>query len=255
MSKVITLFENDIGQRSWTHPQVALQRAAAVSLRCHCYQNGRLRKWFGLKKIPRRRKTFGMMMVKKSYHTSASLGLPQAWTSTKMTRPYFDPVLKSKQFINYSHTLNLTSSILTIDLKPGERKLGCIPYSQPHAWRPVKTNEIKMFWETLKHTTSKWKCLWVGHNSMRSKPGEVLARVFHCEQSDPNQWRHICGKSIKVLWAKSEIGFATDKIVLFDEAETNLSPSKSSVDGGGRQRGASLAGAGRGSFSRAGGQL
>ena len=85
------------------------------------------------------------MMVKKSYHTSASLGLPQAWTSTKMTRPYFDPVLKSKQLINYSHTLNLTSSILTIDLKPGERKLGCIPYSQPHAWRPVNTNEIKMF--------------------------------------------------------------------------------------------------------------
>ena len=49
----------DIGQRSWTHPQVALQRAAAVSLRCHCHQNSwlrRLRKWFGLKKIPRRRK-------------------------------------------------------------------------------------------------------------------------------------------------------------------------------------------------------
>ena len=89
------------------------------------------------------------MMVKKSYHTSASLGLPQAWTSTKMTRPYFDPVLKSKQFINYSHTLNLTSSILTIDLKPGERKLGCIPYSQPHAWRPVKTNKIKMISEKL----------------------------------------------------------------------------------------------------------
>jgi len=42
-----------------TVPQVALQRAAAVS------------------------------------HTSASLGLPQAWTSTKMTRPYFDPVLES----------------------------------------------------------------------------------------------------------------------------------------------------------------
>ena len=89
----------------------------------------------------------------------------------------------------------------------------------------------------------------------KSEPGEVLARVFHCEQSDPNQWRHICGKSIKVLWAKSEIGFATDEIALFDEAKTNLSPSKSSVDGGGRQRGASLAGAGRGSFSRAGGQL
>ena len=112
-----------------------------------------------------------MMMVKKSYHTSASLGLPQAWTSTKMTRPYFDPVLKSKELINYSHTLNLTSSILTIDLKPGERKLGCIPYSQPHAWRPVKTN--KMFWETLKHTTSKCKCLWVGHNSMSGQKKKI----------------------------------------------------------------------------------
>ena len=35
---------------------------------------------------------------------------------------------------------------------------------------------------------------------MMSKPGEVLARVFHCEQSDPNQWRHICGTSIKVIF-------------------------------------------------------
>ena len=38
-----------------------------------------------------------MIMTMKPDHTSASLGLPQTWSSTKMARPDLDPVLRQQK--------------------------------------------------------------------------------------------------------------------------------------------------------------
>ena len=82
---------------------------------------------------------------------------------------------------------------------------------------------------------------------LKSRPGEVLAQGFHCGQFDPSQWQH----TWKMIRPLSKIISWSKLSNWTSSMHKNLSPSRSSVDEGGRHRGARLDGAGRGSLSRA----